>query len=141
MNYAFIGLAILIGLAAALLLFVAYKLVIVPFKEMEGSLSEVESITTKEDLSKAMLGQFPSEPNSPKPIPSKLRSKWLQYCQTQRVIERKSFTEWVWERALLSFPCEGDCGMNYCDENGCVERKRELVPAQEQIGKGVQNAN
>jgi len=24
-------------------------------------------------------------------------------------------------------PCNGTCGMNYCDENGCVERKRELV--------------
>lgn len=23
--------------------------------------------------------------------------------------------------------CEGNCGMNYCDENGCVERKRILV--------------
>lgn len=21
--------------------------------------------------------------------------------------------------------CDGDCGMNYCDENGCVDRKRE----------------
>jgi hypothetical protein len=23
--------------------------------------------------------------------------------------------------------CEGNCGMNYCDDNGCVERKRILV--------------
>lgn len=23
--------------------------------------------------------------------------------------------------------CTGTCGMNYCDENGCVERKRNLV--------------
>jgi len=23
--------------------------------------------------------------------------------------------------------CNGDCGMNYCDENGCMERKRNLV--------------
>lgn len=141
MNYAFIGLAIIIGLAAALLLYVAYKLVIVPFKEMEESLTEVDSIVKKEDLSLAMMGQFPSETNPPKLIPLKLRSKWLEYCRTQRVIETKSFTEWVWERALMSFPCEGNCGMNYCDENGCVERKRELVPAQDQIGKGVQDAN
>lgn len=21
-------------------------------------------------------------------------------------------------------PCDGNCGMNYCDENGCIERKR-----------------
>jgi hypothetical protein len=23
--------------------------------------------------------------------------------------------------------CTGNCGMNYCDENGCVERKRNNV--------------
>lgn len=23
--------------------------------------------------------------------------------------------------------CEGNCGMNYCDENGCIERKRQYV--------------
>ena len=23
--------------------------------------------------------------------------------------------------------CEGNCGMNYCDDNGCIERKRVLV--------------
>ncbi len=23
--------------------------------------------------------------------------------------------------------CNGNCGMNYCDENGCVERKRVLT--------------
>jgi phosphoribosyl-ATP pyrophosphohydrolase len=23
--------------------------------------------------------------------------------------------------------CDGNCGMNYCDENGCIERKRNLV--------------
>jgi hypothetical protein len=23
--------------------------------------------------------------------------------------------------------CEGNCGMNYCDDNGCIERKRILV--------------
>ena len=29
----------------------------------------------------------------------------------------------------VEFPpaCNGNCGMNYCDENGCIERKRELV--------------
>ncbi len=27
----------------------------------------------------------------------------------------------------LHIPCDGNCGMNYCDENGCIERKRELV--------------
>ena len=21
-------------------------------------------------------------------------------------------------------PCDGNCGMSYCDENGCIERKR-----------------
>lgn len=24
-------------------------------------------------------------------------------------------------------PCDGNCGMNYCDENGCTERKRVLT--------------
>lgn len=23
--------------------------------------------------------------------------------------------------------CEGNCGMNYCDDNGCIERTRILV--------------
>jgi hypothetical protein len=23
--------------------------------------------------------------------------------------------------------CEGNCGINYCDDNGCIERKRILV--------------
>jgi hypothetical protein len=23
--------------------------------------------------------------------------------------------------------CKGNCGMNYCDDNGCIERKRILV--------------
>jgi len=23
--------------------------------------------------------------------------------------------------------CEGDCKMNYCDENGCIERKRTFT--------------
>lgn len=26
-----------------------------------------------------------------------------------------------------SEPCSGNCGMNYCDDNGCLERKRILV--------------
>jgi hypothetical protein len=26
-----------------------------------------------------------------------------------------------------SEPCSGNCGMNYCDDNGCIERKRILV--------------
>lgn len=27
----------------------------------------------------------------------------------------------------LNNRCTGDCGMNYCDENGCIERKRNYV--------------
>jgi len=23
--------------------------------------------------------------------------------------------------------CEGKCGMSYCDDNGCIDRKRNLV--------------
>ncbi len=26
-----------------------------------------------------------------------------------------------------AFLCNGNCGMNYCDENGCIDRKRNLV--------------
>lgn len=29
----------------------------------------------------------------------------------------------------LSTVCRGNCGMNYCDENGCSERKRNYVDA------------
>lgn len=29
-------------------------------------------------------------------------------------------------KALNSVPCSGNCGMNYCDENGCVERKPKV---------------
>ncbi len=31
------------------------------------------------------------------------------------------------EHGYSHTPCLGDCGMNYCDENGCVERKRILT--------------
>jgi hypothetical protein len=42
---------------------------------------------------------------------------------------------YIWNtspRAVLEhlkevMPCDGDCGMNYCDENGCPERKRILT--------------
>ena len=27
----------------------------------------------------------------------------------------------------LEYPCEGNCGMSYCDDNGCIERKRNIV--------------
>jgi hypothetical protein len=33
----------------------------------------------------------------------------------------------IWGTQVLT-RCSGNCGMNYCDENGCVERKRNLVP-------------
>ncbi|WP_394995419.1 hypothetical protein [Emticicia sp.] len=26
--------------------------------------------------------------------------------------------------------CNGNCGMNYCDDNGCIDRKRHLVNPQ-----------
>lgn len=31
------------------------------------------------------------------------------------------------ERLPEQEPCDGNCGMNYCDENGCTERKRVLT--------------
>jgi hypothetical protein len=31
------------------------------------------------------------------------------------------------ERMPKKEPCNGNCGMNYCDENGCTERKRVLT--------------
>ncbi len=33
----------------------------------------------------------------------------------------------VLEHLKEVMPCDGDCGMNYCDENGCTERKRVLT--------------
>jgi hypothetical protein len=27
----------------------------------------------------------------------------------------------------IKAPCTGNCGMNYCDDNGCTDRKRHLV--------------
>lgn len=27
--------------------------------------------------------------------------------------------------------CTGNCGMNYCDDNGCIERKRHYVDQEE----------
>ena len=31
------------------------------------------------------------------------------------------------ESGVVHEPCSGNCGMNYCDENGCTERKRVLT--------------
>jgi hypothetical protein len=36
--------------------------------------------------------------------------------------------------------CQGDCGMDYCDENGCLARKRELVEPIDAEGKEVTHA-
>lgn len=30
-------------------------------------------------------------------------------------------------RRNIRSKCDGNCGMNYCDENGCMERKRVLT--------------
>lgn len=35
--------------------------------------------------------------------------------------------------------CDGDCGMNYCDDNGCIDRKRVLVEPIDETGKEVSN--
>lgn len=42
-----------------------------------------------------------------------------------------------------SEPCTGNCGMNYCDDNGCIERKRILVePTDLPVHGGqIRNAN
>ncbi|MCP9763824.1 hypothetical protein [Lacihabitans soyangensis] len=38
----------------------------------------------------------------------------------------------------LANGCTGNCGMNYCDENGCVERKKHYVepiePMKDEVG-------
>lgn len=31
------------------------------------------------------------------------------------------------ENEAIKNRCTGDCGMNYCDDNGCIERKRNYV--------------
>ncbi len=33
----------------------------------------------------------------------------------------------VLEHLKEVIPCDGNCGMNYCDDNGCTERKRVLT--------------
>jgi hypothetical protein len=37
----------------------------------------------------------------------------------------------------LANGCTGNCGMNYCDENGCVERKRILVDGEPHVADKV----
>lgn len=37
------------------------------------------------------------------------------------------FLDGVEHNAFPYVKCQGKCGMNYCDENGCVDRKRYLV--------------
>ncbi|MDP1814443.1 MAG: hypothetical protein Q8K92_08340 [Leadbetterella sp.] len=37
----------------------------------------------------------------------------------------------------LANGCTGNCGMNYCDENGCVERKRILVDGEAHVADKV----
>jgi hypothetical protein len=36
-----------------------------------------------------------------------------------------------------SEPCEGNCGMSYCDDNGCVDRKRNLLEPKDLPEHGV----
>lgn len=40
--------------------------------------------------------------------------------------QKKEQVEQLRKHAVLPL-CEGNCGMNYCDDNGCIERKRILV--------------
>lgn len=37
--------------------------------------------------------------------------------------------------------CKTPCGENHCDTNGCSNRKRELVPIEDQIGEYLEPAN
>lgn len=42
------------------------------------------------------------------------------------------FAEWYLEQyRLINNTCNGNCGMNYCDDNGCIERKRVLTEPKE----------
>lgn len=65
-----------------------------------------------------------------------LGQQWVQDMNNDK--EPKNFNEWYASDEVqqkvknCSIPavmpsCEGDCGMNYCDDNGCIERKRILV--------------
>jgi hypothetical protein len=31
---------------------------------------------------------------------------------------------WIELKAMAKPSCSGNCGMNYCDDNGCIERER-----------------
>lgn len=39
----------------------------------------------------------------------------------------QDFTEAISLNPDTAGKCNGNCGMNYCDDNGCIERKRNLV--------------
>ena len=44
--------------------------------------------------------------------------------------EAADFGQWLVKNCSIPAvipSCEGKCGMNYCDDNGCIERKRILV--------------
>jgi hypothetical protein len=54
----------------------------------------------------------------------------VNHCDGNK--NEKELLEFIDELEQLTIPavmpsCEGNCGMNYCDDNGCIERKRVLV--------------
>lgn len=56
--------------------------------------------------------------------------EWWEKCETT---PNPSFSG----EELDEEKCGGDCGMNYCDENGCVERKRLLVEGERHVADKV----
>lgn len=46
----------------------------------------------------------------------------------------------IYEIREVASECQGNCGMNYCDDNGCLDRKRELVEPIDAQGKEEPNA-
>tara|TARA_B110000114_G_scaffold171509_1_gene197389 strand:- start:4 stop:273 length:270 start_codon:yes stop_codon:yes gene_type:complete len=41
----------------------------------------------------------------------------------ESLVKKLNLTDVSQQREL----CEGKCGMSYCDDNGCIDRKRNLV--------------
>jgi hypothetical protein len=61
---------------------------------------------------------------------NEIKNKLNRMDFTQKDIDRKVHNLYVDSfNKPVQKKCTGNCGMNYCDENGCIERKRNLVNA------------
>lgn len=91
-------------------------------------------------LAKSVFPQTPADPTElPKSKPKYLSPQLTIYTHQKGtdipkwILGRKDYTVIYLDTLLVKNDttaqpeCNGDCGMNYCDENGCTERKRVLT--------------